>query len=144
MQNIAIKVIDRKIKKIKQIPYVVGEIRIDDFVETFDMPIDWWSIEDYEYQWRQGLERLKNHTQSCLVARINNPQKGAFVDWWLLYKEGNKVFVRNELLFRELYDSVVGQNQFAVDTCYDFIRPKKSKFLEDGAEISEWVVEWSE
>ena len=144
MQQLNIKITDKKIRTIKKIPYVVGKITIQDFIETFDIPIDWWSIEDYEYQWKHGLERLNDHAQSCLVTKIYNPHKGAFIDWWLLYKENHTVFIRNEILFRDSYDSTIGTNPFTPETCYTFIHPRTPNFLEDGSEVSEWIIEWKE
>lgn len=144
MKNILVEVISKKPRMLKGIPRVIGKITINDFWETFEMLLDWWSQADYERQWREGLERIKTHDTSCLVTRIQDPNKGPFIDWWLLYKEGNKIFIRNYILFREYYDERIGDKPFTVENCYDFIWPRGSRLLEDGEEMSEWVVDVEE
>jgi hypothetical protein len=49
---------------INNIPSVWGRITIDDFTERFIMPLEYWSIEDYEKQWREGLDRIKIQDKS--------------------------------------------------------------------------------
>lgn len=141
MKNIAIEVINQRKKKTKGIFYIEGKITINDFWETFYISLDWWSQADYERQWKEGLERIRTHDKSCLVTEVQNPNKMRCVDWWLLYKEGNKIFIRNYVLFEEYYDEVIGDKPFTVENCYDFIWPKEPTLLENGEEMSEWVVE---
>lgn len=63
------------------------------------MPLNWWTIKEYEKQWKEGLERIKSHDKSCLVVSIYDPIQEPQVEWWILYKEGNKIFVQNHRLF---------------------------------------------
>lgn len=141
MHKLRIQVINHHQTKIKGISYVLGEIIINDFKERFDIPLDWWSMQDYEHQWREGLERIKTHDSSCLIARIRDPNKGPFVDWWLLYKEGEHICIRNEVLFGEEYINLIGSGSFTVENCYDFIPEKGPRELSNGLQISEWKVE---
>ena len=132
MNNLSIKVIDRRSRKMNKTFYIIGRIFINDFYENIEMPVRYWEAEDYERQWKEGLERLKYHDRSCLVAQIYDPHKGLYIDWWLLYKEGSKIFIRNEVLFRQYYEEIIGDKPFTVETCYDFIRSKEPRLVEDG------------
>lgn len=85
MKIIDIKVIDATKKTIKKIPYVVGEIKIDDFYETFDIPLNWWPLTMYEKQWHEGLKRIETKNVSCLITKIYDLHKAPFIDWWLYY-----------------------------------------------------------
>jgi len=76
MKNLSIEFIEKRPKIIKKIPCLAGEITIGDFFEGFDSPLAWWSREDYEQQWKTGIERLKNHEKSCLVTKCYSNQNG--------------------------------------------------------------------
>lgn len=140
MKNISIKIIDRSTKIIKKIPYVIGEINIGDFSETFDMPIESWKIKDYEQQWQAGLDRLKDHDKSCLVTEAFNLNLSPLINWWLIYKENNMLYIRNHVLFQEYYEDTIGNKPFTPETCFNFIGPKTPNYLEDGRQVSEWVI----
>jgi hypothetical protein len=140
MLKLAMRIMNYHQRRTKGISHVLGEIVINDFKEQFDIPLDWWSIQDYERQWREGFERLKTHDRSCLIARIKDPSKGPFVDWWLLYKEGEQVCIRNEVLFGEEYIKLIGLAPFTSTNCYDFIPAKGPRELSNGMQVSEWVV----
>ena len=121
-------------------PFCIGKITIDDFWETFEMALNYWSVEDYERQWREGLERIKNYDTSCLVASIHDPAKRHYLLWWPLYKEGGKVLIQNYLFVDELYIKNIGDRSFTVENCYEFIPPKKM-LTEEGNKISTWIVD---
>lgn len=140
MKNISIKVIDHKPRLIKKIPYVVSKITIGNFDETFDMAIKWWTIEDYENQWRVGLERLKSHDKSCLVTEAFNLDASPLINWWLIYKKNNKLYIYNHMLFQEYYIEVIGDKEFTPQTCYNFIDPEPLVVFEDGSRAAEWIV----
>lgn len=141
VKNLSIEIVRRSPKLIQGIPYALAKIKIEEFWEQFNLRIDWWTVEDYESQWQMGLERLKSHHRSCLVTEVVNPQLYQQIAWWLLYKEDNLIYIRNEVLFGEYYAEVVGQKKFTPQTCYDFIGPKQPRAgWEDGHQESEWVI----
>lgn len=135
--SLMIEIINRKPKKYG----VTGQIIIDDFMEYFDSPLDWWSVDDYEKQWKEGLARLSNHNTSCLIVAINDPDCRKFIEWWPLYKIGNKVHIQNHLVIDDLYEEKIGNKPFTLQTCYDFI-PEYRSYTSEGTKISEWVVDW--
>ena len=127
-------------------PFCVGKITIDDFWETFEMALDYWTADDYERQWREGLERIKTHDASCLVASIQDPTKRRYLLWWVLYKIDHKIFIRNELMVTGSYKKYIGKKVFSPETCYNFIRSRDPNrvVIIDGKEyeVSEWVIDF--
>lgn len=141
MKNLLVKVIDDTVHYFRKTPYLIGEITINDFYEEFEMQLVWWKREDYERQWKEGLERIKTDDKSCLITRIQNPFEGPFIEWWVLHKKDNKIYIQNQWLFHEYYEELIGAKPFTVDNCYDFVPPYKSPYLEDGTKFSEWIVD---
>lgn len=135
----SIEVIDRKFKKSRG-GEAKGEIQIEKHKESFYIPVEWWTLEDYERQWKEGLERIKTRDTSCLVTAIYDPRKRPFIEWWLLYKEGNIIYIQNQIVLEEIYSQLIGDKSFTSETCYNFIEPKEPKLQPDGYEISEWEV----
>ena len=106
------------------------------------MPLIGWTIKDYEKQWAEGIERIKHENQSCLIATMQDIKDQPFISWWILYKEGNKIFVQNQILLSQLYKEVVGNKPFNEKTCYQFISPRRT-ITEDGEKISEWFIDFN-
>jgi CdiI N-terminal domain len=134
--NLAMKVINTIPEIINNIPSVWGRITINDFTERFIMPLEYWSIENYEKQWREGLDKIKIQDKSCLVASVQDPKKAPWINWWVLYKKERTVFIRNQILFSKLYKAQIGDGLFTPDTCYDYIHERRSK-----QGVSEWKVD---
>lgn len=137
--NLSISIVDKKPKKYG----VRGEIIIDDFIEHFDAPLDWWSVDDYKQQWKEGLKRLLDHDTSCLVVTINDPNCRKFIEWWPLYKIDNKIHIQNHIIIEDIYEERIGGKPFTRETCYDFI-PRYRSHTDEGNKISEWVIDWNE
>ncbi len=136
MTGISIKVLDPNIKEVYDMPCCVGEIIINTFKETFDMPLEYWSITDYQRQWQEGLERLKRHPKSCLITEIQDPNKAPWVNWWLLYKKDEKLIIRNQLLFGKNFTNTFKGQPFTIENCYNFIPTWRAK-----KDISQWVID---
>ena len=135
-KNLDIKALSSVEETIWGLRSYIGEITLGNSRETFEMTIEWWNLEDYQKQWHIGLERIKTHSTSCLVARIEGYQGNPVqIDWWLLYKESNKIIIRNQLLISTILTSTIN-GPFTPETCYNYIPPKsRSK------KVSEWVVD---
>ncbi|HVW99302.1 MAG TPA: hypothetical protein VHA52_02515 [Candidatus Babeliaceae bacterium] len=133
--NVEIRVMINEVERATNIDNCIwGEIRINDFHENLIIPLEYWNVEDYENQWVQGLKRIENHDKSCLVASVQDPLDEPFINWWLLYKESNRIVIRNSILFDHLYRNKIGNNLFTPSSCFNFI-PKKSN-----DKVSEWIV----
>jgi len=76
------------------------------------------------------------------VVAVDNPDCRRFVEWWRLYKVGDKVYVRNSIVIENIYKEMIGDKLFTLETCYDFIPERGGPCNEDGNKISEWVVDW--
>jgi hypothetical protein len=143
--NITIEVVPNSYESDEQFACCDGKITIHQkarkkpYVETFKMALGFWSIEDYQRQWREGLERIKTHDTSCLVTSVQNPYKRFFIVWWPLYKVGGNIFIQNELIMGDDYVKFIGRGLFISSTCYDFITPRITK-TPQGDNVSEWVV----
>jgi hypothetical protein len=96
-----------RIRVIKKTDYepalALGEITLDDFVETFETLLTFWGADRYEYQWREGLDRLlKGAAKSCLITSMLDSKYENFGVWWKLYREGDQVVVQNQLLLSDV------------------------------------------
>lgn len=137
--NLSISVIDRIPKK-EWNDAIKGKIQIGEYVESFYMPIDYWSLKDYENQWKEGVERLRTKNQSCLITAVNDPKESPFIEWWILYRVGNKICIQNCIIPADIYKEMIGDKPFTTETCYDFI-PARVTYSEDGEQISEWCID---
>lgn len=140
--DISIKIIGSKPIQCEGRQALKGRITIADFEETICIHLNQWTKEDYERQWKEGLDRLKNHDRSCLVVSVGKPEDNAVVEWWRLYRIDNIVFIQNGNLSKKIYKKIVGKSSFTPETCYDFI-PTRRTHTEEGYEIAEWSVPWT-
>jgi hypothetical protein len=131
---------------------VWGEIRIGAFRERFVAGVASWSAEQYEKQWESALRNIVTaSTPTALITDYVEPNlsSGTSLLWWPLYREGDSVYIQNQL--RILYrkgDSVYMQDQLAsagpLDLQFSLQRPwesiKERKIVNgEGEKISEWA-----
>lgn len=120
-----------------------GRIRIGDFSETFLMSFECWSAQDYKRQWKEGLERIKHNDRSCLVASVQDPLAAPLINWWVLYKEGNIVYIHNQLIVDSSFKVRIDDKPFTPENCYEYIKPYRVTTV-DGYKVSEWSVRLDE
>ncbi len=113
-------------------------IEIGDYSQTMLVRSDFWTLDSYKRQWREGIERIKHKDVSCLVLSVQHPEKVPLINWWPLYKDGDMVIIQNHLLVGDYYQKDIGNNLFLLDNCYNFI-PAYQNYV-DGEEVSEWRV----
>lgn len=112
---------------------VYGKIHINDYVESFVASLAEWSMADYERQWHLGCERIvAGEEKSALIVSCVSPPVSEYLVWWPLYRDGEIVHVRNELMF-------YGQTKspFSLQDPWRAIRDRKMT-TDEGLEISEW------
>jgi hypothetical protein len=122
------------------VPYHEGILRINNFEEKFIVPLDNWTLGDYQQQWIEGLERIHFDTTSCIVTAVQDPTVRPLINWWILYKHHNKIYVRNELLFSHYYFSIIGHDIFTPQNCYEFIGSRQHYF-DETINVAEWVID---
>jgi len=110
-----------------------GIIQIGSFQERFISSLDFWSIEEYEQQWIQGLIRVVNHeAKSTLITSLTNPKNTNFITWWPIYRIKETVCFQNHLLF--LADLTT---PFDPKSPYSHVHKHSTK-SDEGQRISEW------
>ena len=121
-----------------------GLVTIGGFTDKFIMPLNFWSLQDYKQQWVAGIERIKTHDISCLVATVQDLKTRPFIVLWALYKEGDTIVVRNQFVNRvtaHLLKLPEKFTHFNAQTCYDFIHHPRALHDDDGKPITEWRVD---
>jgi hypothetical protein len=84
----------------------LGEIRIDDFVETFEMSVSFWDSNDYLNHWKDALGRIvSGYHKSCLITSMHDPKNANFIVWWPIFREESVVIFQNQILFMNQLDT---------------------------------------
>lgn len=105
---------------------------IDKFEEMCYIPVSYWDISNYKHSWLNSLEKgLLNKNHSALVISMYEPTQTTFVFAWVLYFNGDDVYVQNNIIFLDECD------EFTPGQINRFIEPRTS-YNEDGEAISEW------
>lgn len=113
-------------------PMVSGRIEIGEYSENLAISLLIWSVDDYIRQWTEGLARLSRHSSSCLITSMRDLTKSDFVDWWVLYRVGDRVLFQNQIIIA----SSPLRDEF--EKCpYTAIQPHITH-NEQGQQISEW------
>lgn len=119
--------------------HALGEIVIGDFRERFESPLDYWSIKDYQSQWKEALRKtIEGNAKSCLITSLNDPRSSNFYIWWPIYRENESVFIQNHLFFLD-----EAPEPFDLYNPYKFVKERVT-INEDGQKISEWTVSMDE
>ncbi|MBW9398692.1 hypothetical protein FHC51_02435 [Leclercia sp. EC_58] len=109
-----------------------ASITIDSFTESMNIPLAYWSLENYKQSWLASLEEgINSRKHAALAVSMYEPDYTNFIFIWILYFSDNDVFVQNSVLF--------------LDECPGFVAENINKFIEprtthnqDGMKISEW------
>jgi hypothetical protein len=120
-----------------------GHINIDGYSQRFTMSVKKWSLDDYERQWQEGLDRILDHDKSCLITNIGELKGESCITWWLLYRIGDRIHIQSRILFNDDYEKIVGGNSFTPSSCFDYI-PARQTHEDDGEEITELLIDLDE
>jgi CdiI N-terminal domain len=112
-----------------------GTITIDDFSETFVVPLGFWGESDYRRSWRRAFEVLEADPRavSCLMTSMTDPRNSNFLVCWPMYRSGEDVFVQNALIFLD----ETGEG-FDPESPWGLVSPRQP-IDEDGNKVSEWI-----
>lgn len=114
---------------------VKGELVIGDFREEFNAPVEIWSAWDYKKQWLAAIERFTQNTgenKCALVVQMRNPGGSEFILCWNLHREGERIFIRNQMVFCQGNEALIEEGVF------DRLIGDRETESEDGEKISEW------
>ena len=113
---------------------VYGKIQIDDWDETFSASQVFWTAEQYQRHWAAALRRIvEGENRSALITSYIEPMSGGFLNWWPLYREGDTIYIQNQMLF---FDQL--KSPFCVEYPWESVSERKTTTAE-GTEISEWT-----
>jgi CdiI N-terminal domain len=111
-----------------------GEIIMGDFSENFESSLSFWKIGDYKTHWIDAAQRIFSSDQTALITNLYNPETANFITWWVMWKEKEKVFVQNQILFLNSLSQ-----KFDIDNPYKCISDRET-VDDDGRTISEWEI----
>ena len=57
-KSISVSITNPVPENIQSIPYIKGKIKIDNYKESITIPIDYWSNQEYEKQWQDGINQI--------------------------------------------------------------------------------------
>lgn len=112
-----------------------GSIVLGDWREEFRASLYEWSQAEYRGQWTRSIRSLiKGARKAALITTFSSPTIASHLEWWALYRVGERVFVQNQLLFfKDL------EGEFDAERAVEFLKDRQT-VNEDGAPISEWSV----
>ncbi len=110
-------------------PGLWGRTQLGSWEERFLAPLDVWQRHDYERQWIEAAQRLLDPAARAAFFTV------AFRRWWVMWREGEKVIVHEQLFTPERLATIT--NWRAVP--YQLIEDRCS-VSEDGTPISEWFL----
>jgi hypothetical protein len=116
---------------------VWGEITLGEFVESFPLLTSLWSESEYEQQWVGAIRALVDHrvSRAMLVTDIEPTQDNDVIVYFVLFREGSRVFVH------ERFMRPAPRIDVRVPEAIEAIIPPRLQGREDEqAEVSEWVV----
>ncbi|MBD2797259.1 hypothetical protein ID856_12025 [Xenorhabdus sp. 18] len=109
-----------------------SSIIIGDFKEEFHLPITYWNVVDYKRSWYNSIkEGLSKKDHAALAVSMYEPNSVNFIFIWIIYFEGEKVFLQNQTLFVEDFP------EFYPSNINNFIEPRYTE-TEEGHKVSEW------
>ncbi|HRK56307.1 MAG TPA: hypothetical protein PLQ67_02145 [Burkholderiaceae bacterium] len=107
--------------------------------EVFPLFSDCWSEKKFEAQWLDALTKLssaKGNARTALVTEIYTPNVNQAIRWWLLYREGQDLWIREQLVTRDQFPE-----NFDPMAAGNFVPPRsKHDANNDGFVVSEWHV----
>jgi hypothetical protein len=106
-----------------------GRTTLGAYTEEFLAPFGHWKRADYERQWVEAARRVLGPAGRAAFFTA------AFRFWWAMWREGDVIFVHEELLTPERMAGVVDDGSVP----YHLIENRRTHD-EDGMPISEWQI----
>jgi CdiI N-terminal domain len=114
--------------------FLTGRITLGAFSEHFRAAVYAWQAADYERQWLAAAQRLiAGAPRDGFVTQVVHREAHLHF-WWPAWREGDLVYLHQEITVPELYPEPFDSTQPA-----RYVRPRETVTAE-GERISEWVV----
>ena len=112
--------------------YGLGQIQIDDFVESFESDHSYWSPQDYETQWKEARSRVDRGLPAIFFTSISAPDTANFYRTWICYPDRDELAFHEWVMFLDQLDAPFNAQNPHVHI------PEYQSHTEDGQPISEW------
>jgi hypothetical protein len=109
-----------------------GQIQIDEFVESFESDHSYWSVQEYEAQWRAAEQRIDQGLPAVFFTSISKPDTANFFRTWVCYPTDDQLIFHEWILFLDQL-----AEPFDIRDPHKHILPYEAED-EDGNQISEW------
>lgn len=119
--SIKLEVVPGSYERTSRGEFYKGKIFLGNDMEFFCIKLGYWNLDDYKKQWREGIERLKEHRDSCLVVSVSGCRKRPFLVWYTLHRVDEEVLVYPFMYISEWYKKLVGRKRFTPTTCYKYV-----------------------
>ena len=113
----------------------VGEIQIDNFRESFQSDLSFWTANRYIAQWEDAKRHLANDLPTMFITSITDPSTASFIRSWVCYPIGDELIFQEHIIFLD----DLGE-PFDLKSPHKHVGPYEN-FSEDGERISEWRTE---
>lgn len=110
----------------------LGTIQIDDFKESFQADLSYWSKSDYERHWVRAAKVLQEGSPVFFITSITDPATSNFIRSWACYPIKRELIFQEHILFLEDL-----KKPFDLDKPHSHVLPYES-LTEEGEAISEW------
>ena len=118
--------------------HAAGEITLAGYSERFQSDLRYWTIPQYEKQWKEAVARLLGGKLStALITSYCGPESG-FHFAWTLWREGTVVFAQERMILTELLPAPFDPLQI------DDLVGDRRTVTDEGAEISEWSMPFTQ
>lgn len=105
------------------------------------VPTDCWSLDDYQRQWKEGLDRIKTQDSSCLVVWVSKLDKNPDIYRYVLYKINNKVHIQEMGISGKKDYKMLSKKYgpFTPENCYKYIPEYMSEH--EGDKFFEYIID---
>ncbi len=110
----------------------LGEIQIEEFVESFHSDHSYWSMDQYIAQWEAAKKLAIAGTPSLFITSITKPSSTNFIRCWVCYPVGTELIFREQILFLDQLSEPFNEGNPHVH-----IEPYE---CEDDEPVSEWRI----
>jgi hypothetical protein len=129
--------------------YLSGIICLGDFQEEFSSSLSHWTRDDYENQWREGVERILSgqFNMSAIFVDFMSPNKtGSTLTWWPMYLQGDSVCFQEHFLEldklsqglkrKDLYNYIQSRQKPDLDSP----EPSPSEWIIKRKDLEQWLI----